>query len=223
MSVPAWINSSDWHTLILDGQVFPGIWKVELNLPVEIDIQKGKGTKKARLKDEGDQPAKLTIKGKLGQKGKEQEEVDELSKLLPIIRSKATKAGRAAHTIQHPNANFWGISKIVLGTVRSQNPDPVDGWEIEIEAFEWVAAPKKLKATKPVDQEEENRKAWAQFQKQKPDTSPLMSGGSQMSGGGPNASYAPSSGAPAAAPAQNSSPSDNMYPNSSQTDGGWNP
>jgi hypothetical protein len=151
--------AGDWSIVKLDGKVMPGLARVDVNLPVEIDIQKATEKKKARLKDSGDLPTKLTITLTLWLL----DHVIALKLFMPLLKPNAVSGKREARTIEHPNAQIWGVDKVVVTSIKSPQPDLVNGWKVEIECLEWVKEPKKVAAPKVEAAEERDRKAFGKY------------------------------------------------------------
>ncbi len=141
-------QNNDWDVVILAGQELPGYAKVDVVLPTGLDVQKARGAKGATIRDTGDNPAKVKIRTAL----EDREELDALQAMVPLLRPRGKTSARDPLTIVHPNANFWGITAICIEEVSSPHPTALGGWEIVIDAIEWLPPAKvKSQAKSPTD------------------------------------------------------------------------
>jgi hypothetical protein len=153
----------DWDHFCVDDTTIPVNCRVDINMPVEIDIQKANGKKKARLKDSGDLPAKVTITFTIA----DMIEAAAMKAAMPLFRPKSIKGERQARTCKHPQLWFWDLDKLVFTGIKSEHPDLVNGWKVEIEAIEWVPEPKavgkaKVDASK-TKAEQRDTDAWNEY------------------------------------------------------------
>jgi hypothetical protein len=137
-------QNDDWDVVLLGGRFLPGFCTVDISLPSGLDVQKPKGANGATIRDEGSPPAELTIKTSI----EEREELDALQAMVPILRPRAKDGARDPLSIVHPNANFWGITAVVIEEISSPQPTAMGGWIVTIKALEWFPAPKKAKDQK---------------------------------------------------------------------------
>jgi hypothetical protein len=153
-------SDDSWDTLFLAGQFMPGVAKVDVSVKSELDIKKPKGGKGATITDNGDPPCTLKIMLQLTT----QSELNALAQMLPLLRPKAKNSVRPPVEIQHPNANFWGITSIIIESIDSPQPSAVDGWTISMSAVQWMPGPKSVakKAAAP-KRPQSDEEAWAQY------------------------------------------------------------
>ena len=162
--IPHWNHpdtpTGTWDDVVLGGLRMPGVCKVDISFPSGIDFQKPRGKKGAKLKDIGDEPAKLTITVQLTER-------TELL-LLPDVIKRLRPRGASLHDpleIQHPWPNAWGITTVVVEDIDAPQPDAIDGMIITINALEWLPQPEETVAqkTKPQGTADADAQAWAPF------------------------------------------------------------
>jgi hypothetical protein len=167
----------DWNLLTVDDTPIPVMCRVDINLPVEIDVQKATGKKKARLRDSGDMPAKITVTLTVTSA----KEAADLKAVMSLLRPKSVKGERQARSVMHPQLWFWDIDKVVFTGIKSEQPDLVNGWKIEIEALEWVPKPKEAKAK--IDSSYQKELEQSQWIPDGPDAQSRIGGSSQATPG----------------------------------------
>jgi hypothetical protein len=150
-------GDSSWDTLVLGGEVIPGIATVDVDMGSGLDIQKPTGKNGAKVRDKGDPVARVNITIQI----ESQEELDELHSKVPVIRQKGLKGTHQPLKIDHPNTAFWGIDTLQVGRIHAPPPNAKDGWTIEIYAQQWVAEAKPV--AKQKEKPEDDASAWAPF------------------------------------------------------------
>lgn len=139
MPTADWTTSGEWDVLLLGGKAMPGVARVEVDIGSGLDVQKSKGSKKARVKDTGTPPAEVDIELILLPA-----DMAAFEAVLPLISPRAATASKAPLSIGHPNAKLWGINMVKIGKISS--PMPVAGkFVIKIRALEHIDEPKRVK------------------------------------------------------------------------------
>ena len=140
MEIPHWSDAyadDSWDALILGGIFVPGVPKVRINLPVtKIDKQKAKGKAGAKAVDAGPDPADVDITITLISR-------DDLEAKTPVLALIAPKPGveRKPVEIQHPGANVFGVTSIIVEDISADQPSAKGGWEIKIKASQHTPKP----------------------------------------------------------------------------------
>jgi hypothetical protein len=138
-----WTSTDAWETLYLGGKRIVGVATVDVKLGGNLDIQKPKGGKKARIRDNGDPPAEVDITIELLST-----EVKEFESQIDIIRPRAYDRAHDPIEIGHPNARLWDINVVTIGQISSPQPGPGGALKIKITAHEWHPEPKEVKKAK---------------------------------------------------------------------------
>lgn len=132
-------------TLIMAGEVWPGIAIVESDVSRAVDLQKKKGDDGANLVDQGYEPAKvkITLTGWLD------EQQSELERLLPTIHPRRKGGIRTPVDIIHAETQLKGIRQIYItriGPWAFGTGAMIGTWSLTIEAVEWFPEPKPAKS-----------------------------------------------------------------------------
>lgn len=136
------IYKGPWDYVVLGGETLPGVARVTVTAGSGIDVQKVKGGKGAVITDQGDPPAKVKIEVML--QGGDYEEFRDF--IVPLLRPRDATTGRPPLEIEHPNCELWGISRIMIGDITSNQPQPGGQMTITLDAVEWDD---RFKAVKP--------------------------------------------------------------------------
>jgi len=145
--LPYWDDRDDplaWDTLWLGDEMWPGLAEISgAGVSRKIDVKKSKNTDGATIKDEGYQPAKLTITITIYSL----RQYDELKRLLPMVHPKRKGGVRAPLEISHVQANLLGITQIYIDKIAPpKKPDRGKGLMVlSMSAIEWVPTPKPVK------------------------------------------------------------------------------
>ncbi len=133
----------EWDTLILGGEVFPGIASIGgSGLKRKIDIKKPKGSDGASLRDEGYEPARLAVELLIYSIA----DWDLLQALLPLINPRKKGGVRSPLVITHPITRSLGINSIYVDTIPIFDHDKRNQWiKVRFTAIEWFPAPKPVK------------------------------------------------------------------------------
>lgn len=148
-----------WDTFVLGGKRMPGVWRLRLKLPTGIHKRKGKGKRGAHLRDEGSEPRELDCKGVLNTP----EDLLLADDLRDFICGLVP--GDASNPLQivHEAANYFRVGAVVIGNVDIDHPDPVDGWEWNLQLFEWQPDT-QIKTVKDQDKKaKDDTAAWLPF------------------------------------------------------------
>jgi hypothetical protein len=145
MSLP-WVGDSDllWDTLILGGEVWPGLPTVESTSSRSVDAQKKKGDDGASLVDQGYEPAKVKITIRVWLR----EQWEELQRLLATIHPRKKGGIRTPVDIMHPETQLKGVRQIYFTTIGTATPGrgaEHGSMTITLDAIEWFPAPKPAK------------------------------------------------------------------------------
>lgn len=146
MSLP-WLADSTllWDTLILGGDVWPGLPTVDVQVSRSIDAQKKKGDDGANLVDQGYEPAKVKITLRLWLA----DQWSDLQRLLATIHPRRKGGVRTPLEIVHPATQLVGVRTIYVTAIG--NPTPGTGADtgsmtISLDALEWFPEPKVAKS-----------------------------------------------------------------------------
>jgi len=142
MSLP-WISDDTllWDTLIIGGEVWPGVPTVTVEATRAVDLQKKKGDDGANLVDQGYEPAKVTLTLRLWM----QDQWDELQRLLPTVHPRRKGGIRTPVDIVHPATQLVGVRQIYITKIGSPTADK-GVLTIVLDAVEWFPQPKPAKA-----------------------------------------------------------------------------
>jgi len=145
MSIAHWDDDpTDWDRLVLGGNLMPGVWDIDFPSTRNMDVKKAKGKDGARFKDEGYDPARIELIGKLTSR----DHFKELARILSDIHPKKKGAARAVLGIDHPKARLLGIVSVYVIELRS--PKLERGlMTMTIRALEYVDKPATVKPRKP--------------------------------------------------------------------------
>jgi hypothetical protein len=133
-----------WDTLILGEDTWPGVWEISgPGVSRKIDVKKTKGQDGATMKDEGYQPARLTLTGIVWT----EDQWDELQRLVAKVHPRKAGGSRTPLEIYHPQSSLLGINQIYIDKIGiPRKPTAGDGkLSISMSALEWVPAPKPVK------------------------------------------------------------------------------
>jgi hypothetical protein len=133
-----------WDTLVLGEDIWPGSWEVSgPGVSRKIDVKKTKGEDGATMKDEGYQPARLTLTGTIWN----QDQWNELQRLLPTIHPRKAGGSRTPLEIYHPQSSLLGITQIYIDKIGiPRKPTAGDGLLVlSMSALEWIPQPKPVK------------------------------------------------------------------------------
>lgn len=151
--IPHWDQDpTEWNTLVIGKFRMPGVWEIDFPCRRDLDVKKAKGKDGARFKDQGYEPSKIDMVGRLTTA----DDLQELNRILPNIHPKKKGAKRDTFAVSHPSFTLLGISSVYITELRS--PKLERGiLSITIRALEFVAQPKAVAANKapPVSLEEE--------------------------------------------------------------------
>lgn len=139
MTLAWWADGSLlWDTLILGGEVMPGLSAVTGDVARKLDIKPVKGTDGATMSDEGYEPGPIQIATRLFT----QQQWTELQRLLPRFHPRAAGGTRSPLDIWHPAANLIGITTIYIRKIAMPVIDAKRVATVVIEAVQWFPAPK---------------------------------------------------------------------------------
>ncbi len=132
---------SQWNTLVLGRNAFPGVWAVEGVSERELEVKPRKGSDLARIRDRGYKNAPLMLIGTIATP-------EEWETMQPIIRQvHPRKKGKDRDPLQivHPGAAYLGVNHVYVQRVHAPRALPNGIIEVRIEVLEWSNEPKKLK------------------------------------------------------------------------------
>lgn len=115
MTIGGWFDGS-WDTLVLQGVVMPGLWRVSGSVSRGVTVVKAKGTDGPRLKDDGQNPGSLKIEGDVwtDKGGRDVSRLVALEQFLATIQPRKPGGLKTPTTILHPAASLLGISLIYI-------------------------------------------------------------------------------------------------------------
>lgn len=142
-----WVADADlmWDTLILGGEVWPGLPTVESDPSRAVDAQKKAGDDGANLVDQGYEPAKvkITIRIWLAEQWKE------LQRLLATIHPRKKGGIRTPVDILHPETQLKGVRQIYVTHIGPAVPGrgaEHGSLTLSFDALEWFPSPKPAKS-----------------------------------------------------------------------------
>lgn len=145
MSLAWWADGSLlWDTLLLGGEVMPGIAAVTCEVERKLDVQPIKGGDGATIQDQGYVPGPVGIALKIWLP----EQWVELQRVLPRIHPRAPGGVRSPLEIIHPAANVLGVHTIYVSKIAAPVIDRSRAAVIAIAGIQWFPAPKTAKANK---------------------------------------------------------------------------
>jgi hypothetical protein len=149
-----------WNKVVLAGKLLPGFAHVRVKLPSGIKRRKATGKRGAGLKDVGSDPREVSIRLLL----ETPEDLILADDARDLIVGKANGDPMDPLTILNELTNYFNIGAVVLGDVDIEEPDAVNGWEWNIQAFEWLPESELSKNVK--DQQKKPKddvSAWLPF------------------------------------------------------------
>jgi hypothetical protein len=137
------LESFDWDTLILGGEVWPGICEITgSGVKRRVDAKTTKGSDGARLKDEGMDLAKLNIKLLIYNRT----DWADLQRLLPLVHPRRKGGPREPIAILTPYTQLLGIDSIYIKGIPIPSLDKsTQMLTLTMEAIEWVPQPRTVK------------------------------------------------------------------------------
>jgi len=133
-----------WDELILGEDTWPGVWEISgPGVSRKIDVKKTKGEDGATIKDEGYQPARITLTGIIWT----EEQWDLLQRLIAKVHPRKPGGLRTPLEIYHPQSSLLGITQIYIDKIGiPKKPTAGDGkLSISMSALEWVPQPKPVR------------------------------------------------------------------------------
>lgn len=147
-NIPAWIkhpNSNDWNKVLLGQTILPGTARIDgLDISVDVETKKAKGSEKPTSKDNGTKPGVFEVILQLTEK-----DFDEYVQTLPDWNPRRLGRERKPLVIIHPLVNAHGIREVRVLSVKTKSPSARDGLEVRITLAEWFDKPIAVK--KPQD------------------------------------------------------------------------
>jgi hypothetical protein len=135
-------DSDAWDQVTLGPVKLPGIWTVEGEATLELEVKKTRGKDGARFRDNGYDPAELTLVGRMI----ERSDWNTMQSALKQIHPRLGKP-RNPLTLEHPAAAYLGVTTVY---VKSVSTPRMEGGilTLEIDVLEWVEAPKVAKPSR---------------------------------------------------------------------------
>lgn len=129
-----------WDRLVLGPHVLPGTWVVSGAAGRRVDVKKSKGSDGARFRDQGYDPAPLTLTGTLIGAS----DWNEMVKIAKILTPRSRGVAMEPIACEHPAFAYLGITNLLVLKVFAPQ---LDGGKIRsvINVTEWVPRPKKKK------------------------------------------------------------------------------
>jgi len=141
MTSPHWedpVSAGLWDSLRLGGTSIPGLWTVRGGLTRRLDVKVVRGSDRAYIKDQGYDPAKLELVGRL----LTAEQWATMQALIPTIHPRRRGALRQPLAIYHPGTEYLGVSSVYVESIEA--PSLQDGvMHLTIRVLEWVPKPEK--------------------------------------------------------------------------------
>jgi hypothetical protein len=131
--------SDAWDQVTLGPAKLPGVWTVEGQAGREIEVKKVRGKDGARFKDNGYDPGKLTLVGRMI-------EANDWNAMQAALKQIHPRQGKSRNplALEHPAAAYLGITTVYVESVHT--PRVENGViVVEIDVLEWVEAPKVAK------------------------------------------------------------------------------
>ncbi len=131
-----------WDTLLIDGEVVPGIASVKGSLKFDVDVKKAKGKDKASTTDNGITPTEFEVTIKVWSAAQWRDVQAIFARLLP----RTPGGARTPFRVEHPGLRICNIGKAILKEF--EIPQPKRAGELYEQSFkfiEWVPAPATVK------------------------------------------------------------------------------
>jgi hypothetical protein len=160
------VSSNPWDFVRLAGISSPGVARVDVSMPSDIDEQKPKGVKRGYIVDNGDGLIKFDVELVI-QPG----ELDVLTAdFLPQLRSKNKSGGKSPATFEHPMAALVNVSNVVVSDIDIPMPNSGGVMVVKFKLIEWVKKPAKVKVkVKPQNVTGDGRQSFISDQIPEPD------------------------------------------------------
>lgn len=115
MTIGDWADGS-WDTLVLDGTVMPGVWRIKGAVSRDVQAVKAKGADAPALKDNGQNAGTLTIEGDVWTErgGRDISRLVALEAFLARIQPRKPGGLKTPTSILHPIASLVGISQVYI-------------------------------------------------------------------------------------------------------------
>lgn len=142
-SIPFWDDAlASWDKVRLGDTTLPGVCSVGGSAKRDVEVKKSKGSDGASIKDNGYEPAKLTIEWRIYTA----DQWLEAQAFLPQIHPRTKGGDRRPVAIGHPAPNFLGVDTIYVEEITFPEVTGEKEISIRISAIEWSEEPKKPKA-----------------------------------------------------------------------------
>lgn len=141
--LPFWdtaVNAMAWDTLILGGNVWPGVASLSgQGVSRDIDVKKAPGEDGATFTDKGYEPARLTARLLIYN----WQDFAMLQMLLPDVHPRRKGGTTQPLDIYHPITALLGIQTVYVDKIPIVEHDKANGWiSVELSMIEWMPAPK---------------------------------------------------------------------------------
>lgn len=134
---------SEWDQIYLADKLCPGIAKVRVVMPDDLDVQKAKGAKRSTVKDNGDKLVTVSISLELLPS-----EFEAFAfQVLPTLRPRSKSGGRDPVTVYHPATFAASVDRLIIRPITLNPPESGGTMKVQIEALEWTEAPAPVKTT----------------------------------------------------------------------------
>lgn len=153
------LEQTTWNACVLGGKRLPGVVYVKLKLPTGIKKRKATGKRGAGLRDVGADPREVSIRCVLST----MEDLLLADDARDLIVGSSEADPRNPLTIINEAANYFNIGAVVLGDCSIEDPDPVDGWEWNLQAFEWIPEENQKTVKDQKKKAQDDVSAWLPF------------------------------------------------------------
>lgn len=131
-------NGSLWDKLTIGPHVLPGVWSVRAKSRRRIDVKSTRGQDGARFRDQGYEPAQITMVGRMNGPTDWAAMVKAGKLLTPRRRGVAMEPLQA----EHPALTYLGIGNVLIQEVEAPRMGSGGVPEFTMQALEWVPRPR---------------------------------------------------------------------------------
>lgn len=140
--LPFWDEANgdtSWDTLALEGQVLPGVWRIEGECEYEYDKKKTTGKDGANVRDKGYQPADITLHGEITTRAQWRD----MQEVLRTLHPRKKGGPKNPISADHPALTVMGIQMVYIKGIKP--PEVENGkLQLRITAIEYIKpVPKK--------------------------------------------------------------------------------
>jgi hypothetical protein len=151
--IPGWTGAGgaaddSWNSVQMASEVLPGICEIKgLDVGIECDTKKARGSDQPTSKDNGVDPAKFEIHEWMNES-----HFVGFQRIVQVLNPRRPGRDRSPVKIVHPWPNLLGITNIRILKISGDQPTARGGFRVVWKVEEWFDKPKaQPKKTKPED------------------------------------------------------------------------